>query len=44
MKVADLNAGDICNTQKMLFTKDAFLAVIDRKKDEKSRNNHPAIG
>lgn len=30
MKVTDLNAGDICNTQKMLFTKDAFLAVINR--------------
>ncbi len=28
MKVTDLNAGDICNRQKMLFTKDAFLAVI----------------
>ena len=36
MKVTDLNAGDICNTQKMLFTKDAFLAVIRKnKKDNK---------
>ncbi len=30
MNVADLNAGDICNRQKMLFTKDAFLTVINR--------------
>ena len=29
---ADLNAGDICNKQKVLFTKDAFLGLI--KKDE----------
>jgi hypothetical protein len=28
----------------MLFTKDAFLAVIDRKKDEKSKNNQLADG
>ena len=28
--VADLNAGDICNRQKMLFTKDAFLSLISR--------------
>jgi large subunit ribosomal protein L4 len=34
MKVADLNAGDICNRQKMLFTKEAFLTLID--KDKKS--------
>jgi large subunit ribosomal protein L4 len=33
MRVADLNAGDICNTQKMLFTKDAFLAVINKNKN-----------
>jgi len=32
MKVTDLNAGDICNTQKMLFTKDAFLTVINKTK------------
>ena len=32
MKVIDLNAGDICNRQKMLFTKDAFLAVIEKNK------------
>lgn len=32
MKVADLNAGDICNTQKMLFTKEAFTALLDKKK------------
>ena len=32
IKVSDLNAGDICNTQKMLFTKDAFLTVINKTK------------
>lgn len=32
MKISDLNAGDICNKQKVLFTKDAFLALLDRKK------------
>ncbi|MCK5172000.1 MAG: 50S ribosomal protein L4, partial [Planctomycetes bacterium] len=30
LAVTDLNAGDICNRQKMLFTKDAFLALINR--------------
>ncbi|MGA2915896.1 MAG: 50S ribosomal protein L4 [Sedimentisphaerales bacterium] len=34
MKVTDLNAGDICNKQKVLFTKDAFLALIDRNKKQ----------
>jgi large subunit ribosomal protein L4 len=34
--VADLNAGDICNRQKMLFTKDAFLSLINRDKDSSS--------
>ncbi len=28
--VKDLNAGDICNRQKMLFTKEAFLSLINR--------------
>jgi len=32
IKVADLNAGDICNRQKMLFTKEAFLTLIDKDK------------
>jgi large subunit ribosomal protein L4 len=32
MVVADLNAGDICNHQKLLFTKDAFLSLL--KMDE----------
>ncbi len=31
MPVAELNAGDICNRQKMLFTKDAFLAVTNKE-------------
>ena len=30
MKVSDLNAGDICNRQKMLMTKDAFLSLINQ--------------
>jgi large subunit ribosomal protein L4 len=29
LAVSDLNAGDICNRQKMLFTKDAFLSLIN---------------
>jgi large subunit ribosomal protein L4 len=31
MTVSDLNAGDICNKQKMLFTKEAFLSVVNRQ-------------
>ncbi len=34
--VVDLNAGDICNRQKMLFTKDAFLSLINRDADSSS--------
>lgn len=30
--VADLNAGDICNKQKMLFTKEAFNSLLESKK------------
>ncbi len=32
MMVSDLNAGDICNKQKVLFTKEAFLSLLDKKK------------
>ncbi len=32
MVINDLNAGDICNKQKVLFTKDAFTALLDKKK------------
>ena len=32
MVMNDLNAGDICNKQKVLFTKDAFVALLDKKK------------
>lgn len=32
IKVSDLNAGDICNRQKMLFTKEAFMALIEKGK------------
>ena len=30
MPVAQLNAGDICRYSKMLFTKEAFLSVLNR--------------
>jgi large subunit ribosomal protein L4 len=30
MAVGDLNAGDICNRQKMLFTREAFQAFLNR--------------
>jgi large subunit ribosomal protein L4 len=36
MPVDELNAGDICNYRKMLFTKEAFLAVMNR--DQTSEN------
>lgn len=32
--VADLNAGDICGHEKMLFTKEALLRFFDRNKSE----------
>ena len=34
MAVSDLNAGDICNKQKMLFTKDAFESLLNSKQVE----------
>ncbi len=30
MPVAELNAGDICNHSKILFTKEAFLSLLNR--------------
>lgn len=36
MPVSELNAGDICIHRKMLFTKEAFLAVLNR--DQASEN------
>jgi len=36
MPVSELNAGDICNYRKMLFTKEAFLSVLNR--DQVSEN------
>ena len=33
MPVAELNAGDICKHQKMLFTKEAFLSLLTRDGD-----------
>ena len=32
--LSELNAGDICNRQKMLFTRDAFLSLINRGQSE----------
>lgn len=32
MVVTDLNAGDICRKQCMLFTKEAFTALLEKKK------------
>ena len=36
LPISQLNAGDICRHRKMLFTKEAFLAVLD--KDETGKN------
>jgi len=36
MPVSELNAGDICNYRKMLFTKEAFLSVLN--KDQANEN------
>jgi len=36
LPVSELNAGDICNYRKMLFTKEAFLSVLNR--DQTSEN------
>jgi large subunit ribosomal protein L4 len=33
MKAIELNAGEICNKQKMLFTKDAFMGLIEKSKN-----------
>jgi large subunit ribosomal protein L4 len=35
MLVNELNAGDICNKQKMLFTKQAFVSLMDSNKSSK---------
>jgi len=32
LKIDELNAGDICMKQKVLFTKAAFMALLDKKK------------
>ena len=36
LPVADLNAGDICTHQRMLFTKDALVAFLNREGDNES--------
>jgi len=33
MVVGDLNAGIVCKKQKVLFTKDAFMSLLNRKQD-----------
>lgn len=33
LRVTELNAGDICNRQKMLFTKEAFLTLLNRQEE-----------
>lgn len=38
MPVADLNAGDICSYSKMLFTKEAFLSLVNKDKTNEDRN------
>jgi large subunit ribosomal protein L4 len=37
MPVAELNAGDICNYRKMLFTKEAFMNFLSRGEDSESQ-------
>ena len=34
LAVSELNAGDICNHQKMLFTKDAFLSLVSKDQEK----------
>ena len=36
LTVSDLNAGDICKRQKMLFTKSAFLSLLEQEQVEDS--------
>ncbi len=36
MPVANLNAGDVCSHTKLLFTKEAFMSILD--KDKNSEN------
>ena len=36
MPVAELNAGDICRYHKMLFTKEAFLSLLNREQTSKN--------
>jgi large subunit ribosomal protein L4 len=36
MPVAELNAGDICNHKKLLFTKEAFLSLLGKDKTSKN--------
>jgi large subunit ribosomal protein L4 len=38
MSIADLNAGDICRRQKMLFTKDSFIKMTGKQNDNSKQN------
>ena len=38
MCVDELNAGDVCNYSKMTFTKEAFMAFLQSRKDKISEN------
>ncbi len=38
MRVDELNAGDVCNYSKMTFTKEAFMAFLQSRKDKISEN------
>ena len=37
MPVAQLNAGEICRHKKMLFTKEAFLSVLEKDRAEENQ-------
>ena len=34
--VSDLNAGDICNHSKLLFTKEAFMSLLEKGKEQEN--------
>ncbi len=36
MPVSELNAGDVCNHQKVLFTKEAFMLLLNRDKSNEN--------
>ena len=36
LPLAELNTSDICSRGKMMFTKDAFLGLLDKRKTDKN--------